>query len=201
MLFTLRNRNVDYDSDNTNFSECVKFLGVYLDTSYCLLMQKNCFENISVKKPGEKLIPKTLLTAYFGLIHSYIAYAILAWGHASRSSTVLAAQRKAVRIVANLSYRDDCKQAFIKFKILTLPCLYIFQCLLYIKSNIQHYTRHNQIHKYPTRNKEKVNPNFHRLSRSRYGPSYYGIKFYNTLPQSVTHLSYEYFKHSIKTLL
>lgn len=128
MIFSLRN----VDCSDSNYKHCVKFLGVCLDSgltweehtiSVCKKIAKYTFLLRNLSKIVSK---QTLLTAYFGIIHSCISYAILVWGHSSHSTHVFAAQRKAIRIIANLKYRDDCREAFKGLGILTLPCIYIY---------------------------------------------------------------------------
>jgi len=41
-----------------------------------------------------------------------------------------------VRVVSGLSYREDCKSALIDLRALTVPCLYLFACLVYVRENL-----------------------------------------------------------------
>lgn len=203
MIFTLRNT----DGADVNHSKEVKFLGIYLDqkltwephTNYiCKKVSKNIY---LLRNLTYNVSQKILLNAYHGLIHSVISYAILIWGHSSASGKIFATQRKAIRIIAGLNFRDDCRAEFIRLSILTLPCVYILQCLLYIKENEVNFTTHSQIHRYPTRNCDKININFLRLKQTQVGTNYYGITFYNVLPPHVKQLDLKTFKMLIKKLL
>jgi hypothetical protein len=69
---------------------------------------------------------KTLVTAYHALVHSNITYAILVWGHSTHLRKVFNQQRRCIRVLGGLGYRDDCRDIFKTFKILTVPCIYIF---------------------------------------------------------------------------
>jgi hypothetical protein len=66
---------------------------------------------------------KTLLTAYYALIHSNITYAILVWDHSTHLCKVFNQQRKCIRVLGGLGYRDNYKDMFEKLKILTVPCI------------------------------------------------------------------------------
>lgn len=143
----------------------------------------------------------TILTAYHGLIHSTITYAILVWGHSCHAAAVFGMQRKAVRIIAGLGYREDCRESFKKLKILTLPSTNILQCLLYIKENELKYKVRDQVHSYSTRNNDKLNFELLRLSKTRNGTGYHAITFFNALPQNIKKLNYSRFKKVIKKFL
>lgn len=51
---------------------------------------------------------------------------------------------------------EKCRQKltvnlFIKLNVTSLPCIYIFQCLVYITNNSSHHSYISDIHKYQTR--------------------------------------------------
>lgn len=201
MIFSLRNTR---QIDNLN---SVKFLGVHLDskllweshTDYvCRRISKNIY---LLRSLAHQVSTQILITAYHSLIHSVISYAILVWGHACSTTGVFSLQRRAIRIISGLKYRDDCKSKFTELKILTVPSSYIFQCLLHIKMNLENYTIRNEIHSYHTRNHSNLDNSYLRLSRTRVGSTFWGIKFYNALPTEIKLLSQSHFKHRIKQYL
>ena len=122
---------------------------------------------------------KTLIVAYYSFFHSNLSYAILNWGHSTHSSKAFSLQRRCLRIITRLGYRECCREQFIKLNILTLPCIYILECLLFIKQRQNLYIRYCDIHNYDTRNRDRIVPNYLRLSRTRDGASYLCIKMYN----------------------
>ena len=123
------------------------------------------------------------------------------WGHSSHAAEVFGLQRKCIRAMAGLGYRVCCRQHFIKFGILTLPCAYILRCLLYIKENLGHYSMHCDVHTYPTRFGSNIVPEFRRLARARTGTSYYCVKFFNALPPLIRLLNEQQFKLRIRVYL
>lgn len=205
MIFSLRHHIVD--DKNIVSTDCVKFLGVHVDNkltwekhanSVCDKMSKNMF---LLRSLVNCVSQKTILAAYYGLIHSSMTYAILAWGHSSHATAVFAMQRKAVRIITGLGYRDDCRDSFKKLNILTLISIYILQCLLYIKENETMHTARDQVHSYSTRNNDQLNFTYLRLSKTRDGTGYYAIKFFNALPHRIKKLDYKSFKSVINVFL
>jgi hypothetical protein len=90
-----------------------------------------------------------------------------------------------VRILAGVGYKDDCKVYLTSLNILTLPSFYIFVCLIYVKLQLDEYTSHYEIHIYETRNKSNLCLKELRLNKSQTGVLFYGIKFYNKLPEVI----------------
>ena len=189
MLFTLKPV-----SSRTDYAHSVKFLGVVLDSGLtwkehtvfvCRSVSRNIFLLRNLKSC---LSQSTVLMAYHALVHSSITYAILVWGHSAHAPTVL-------------SYREDCRNVFKKFGILTLPCAYILQCLVHLKTNLFNYTKNESIHSYETRSGGNMRMDFLRLSRTRNGTDYYALKFFNVLPIAIRLLDRTSFKSVIKRFL
>ena len=121
-------------------------------------------------------------TAYFALIHSVMDYGIIAWGGTPPSNYVFGLQRKCVRILARLSYREDCRLAFKSLNILTLPSMFILRCLLYIHKNNELYKTHADVHDYFTRNCMNFRVDYCRLSRTQKSYYYIGKLLHNVTP-------------------
>ena len=139
------------------------------------------------------------MTAYYGLFHTHLNYAILAWGHSAHTAEVFAMQRKCVRIIMDMGFRADCRCAFVSLGILTVPSLYIFASLLYIINNLPLYS--TGAHEYETRYRNNLVPEYHRLYRSRQATNHYGLKFFNVLPRGVRELPVAQFTGVIKGFL
>ena len=143
----------------------------------------------------------TLRTAYFSLFHSTMAYAILAWGHAAQSKRVFGLQRRAIRLMCGLGYRDDCRDGFASLGILTFPSVYILECLLYLKKNEQQYKSNGDVHFYHTRYRDDLVTGYCRLRRCQDGPRSLAIKFFNRLPNNVRSLPLKRFKTRVREFL
>lgn len=144
---------------------------------------------------------EVLRIVYFGLIQSHLSYAIIVWGHSAAKERAFGLQRKAVRIIAKLPYRAECKDAFKTLGILTFPCLYILQCLLHAKSNLANYMKHSDLHSHDTRWKNEFRSQYLRLTKSQNGPNFWCHKFINKLPANVIDLPYLRFKAEVKQML
>lgn len=195
------------DGALTGASNTADFLGVRLDSKLTWEIHTACLaKKLSkiihlIKNLTRCVSVSTVLIAYHGYFVSAAGYAILTWGHSPHSAIVFRLQRRCVRMMAGLKYRDCCRHKFIELKILTIPCIYILQCLVYIRRNIDKYSRHGDQHSYHTRTRDDILIKFLRLRRSREGSMYYGPKLYNALPPAVRELELTVFKKKIRSLL
>lgn len=183
----------------------VKFLGVYLDPKLTWehhaehlsnTISKNTYPICSLTNLVSR---EVLISAYYGNIHSHLLYAILCWGHSPRAARVFAVQRRCMRIMAGLGYRECCRASFVSWGILTLPSIYILACLMRIKDNEANYAQNCYYHDYHTRTRNNFVLNYSRTARSRDGRNHYGLKFFNALPNNIKYL--EPFKHKIQSYL
>lgn len=201
VIFTLR------DTEDWTNPQSARFLGVHLDPkltweTHVIQLSKSLSTNIFVIRNLSGLVTKPVLkTVYHALIQSRLSYAILAWGHAPSADRIFGLQRKAVRIIDGLGYREDCKRSFIESRILTFPCLFILECLVYVKNNRDQYETHNNVHNYGTRNNASIYLEYHRVYKSRTSISYFGPKFFNLLPSHIKSLQTKIFKNKIKEYL
>lgn len=135
MNFSLRTENpsLQYDSQ-------VKFLGVYMDAG---LTWESHVEQLSgklsriiylIRNLTRFVFLPILMTAYHGYFASNITYAILNWGHSSHACNIFRLQRRCIRVVTGLRYRDCCRQSFRDPRVLTFPSAYILHCLSYLRS-------------------------------------------------------------------
>lgn len=200
VCFSLRSHQ-DWGSQ----SHC--FLGVVLDSrllwhphvdKIATVISKNIFLLRNLKFSVDKRI---LLMVFHATFQSRIAYGLLVWGHAPAADRIFALQRRAIRVVADIGYRDDCRSSFVLFGVLTLPCLYILQCLIFVHKNISKFTFRNEVHDLDTRSRNNLHVTFHRLSKTKNGTNYWGAHFYNKLPMHIRSLNSLEFKKSVKTFL
>ena len=139
-----------------------------------------------------------LRAAYFSLVQSNLLYGILLWGHSSSSTNVFRLQRRILRVVGGLDYRADCRSTFVRMGVMTVPSLYILECLKFAVTNRSSMTTHGDVHTYNTRGSDNVLMPRLRLERSRYGPNYYSFKLYNAIDISIRELPQPKFLGRIK---
>lgn len=78
--------------------------------------------------------PTVLRAAYSGTFHISLSYAILACGNSAHKAKIFSLQRKFIRIMTNIGYRDNCHEQ--SSKILTTKCVYVLECLKYVRAKM-----------------------------------------------------------------
>jgi hypothetical protein len=146
--FCLRNQvneirpMVVMDDDLLEETESTKFLGMILDRGlnwddHIDSLCSKVTSGIYVLRNLAKFCSQDVLKmAYFGLIYPHLAYGIRLWGSCSkqRFERVFRLQKKAVRIIAKLDYRESCRNSFRELNLLTLASLYILKVSIYCRS-------------------------------------------------------------------
>nr|CAH7768100.1 unnamed protein product [Callosobruchus chinensis] len=193
--------------NNVSQIDPVKFLGVLIDSKFNYQSHiRNLSKKLStiaylIRNLNNIASRRSVLLAYFGYFQSNCQYCILNWGHSPHLFMIFAVQRRCIRIIAGLHYRDCCKFSFIDLRILTIPCIYILECLLFVKHNLNQYTTHNNLHTYNRRNKNALVIPYNRLLKTRNGANYYSLVFYNALPECIKELEASNFKKIMKSYL
>nr|CAI5848559.1 unnamed protein product [Callosobruchus analis] len=106
-----------------------------------------------------------------------------------------------ITILDNLNYQDDCQNALVRLQILTVPCIYIQDCIIYTKKTENLFVKHSSVHTHLTRHRENFRLNDFRLTKSRNSTNYHCIKFFNTLPTEIRNLPTDIFLKKMKTYL
>jgi len=183
-----------------------KFLGIYIDSD---LSWDSHIDHISKKiSSGTFLLrylaqhckPHILRMAYFGLIQPYINYGIILWGSCPEYKLlrIFILQKKAIRIISKLGFRESCREIFKILEILTLPSVYIYETIMFCLKKIN-LVANSDVHDYDTRNSNQYRLQYCRLEIFQKMPSQAGIKLFNKLPEHlkiIQHLNT--FKTSLK---
>ena len=200
MIFSTRYIGID----NPNHT---KFLGITLDTTLCWeahvdVLSKKLAKTIYLLRKLSSIVSLNIKKlVYFSLFQSHFAYALATWGHTTHLPRIFKLQRKAIRIISNVNYREDVRQYYVEHGILTVPSLYVYQCLVNVKTRIESYTKNRDHHCYNTRQGDDICLDFRRINKSRNSINYYGPQFYNCLPDNIASLPMPQFLIKIKTLL
>ena len=183
------------------------FLGITLDSSLqwgahiSVLAGKLSAATYAVRKIRELTDVATSRTVYFSYFHSIMTYGLLLWGRASDVDTIFKLQKRAVRAIYRLGPRESLRDFFKDIGILTLPCQYIFENIMYVRKNIGSFKVNSDRHGYDTRAKNKlVGPSF-RLAKSNKSCLGNCVRFYNKIPDNVCELSNNRFKRYVKYCL
>lgn len=140
-----------------------------------------------------------ILNVYFSLIHAHMNYAILLWGASARSQELFTLQKSAIRIIGRLGNTDSCRAKFREYRILTLPSLYIYNCLMFIRSNIGSFARHCDVHSHDTRSSDMLLGQWSRIQITKSNKVL--TELFNLLPVDVQRLEMKSFKRRVHAFL
>lgn len=182
--------SVVLDDEVLEESSFVDYLGVRLDdglswTDHVDKLASTIASNIFVLRNLAVFNNMSLCKlVYFSLIESHLRYSIVLWGLSSKLNLnrIFVLQKKAIRCMSRLRPRDSCREKFIELEILTVPSLFMFEVIMYVKTNnlIQPHQ-----HQYSTRN-HRLNPSVqHTLKLFETKPSYAGLKYFSQLPSHI----------------
>ena len=190
-----------------NSDDFASYLGVTLDIG--LTWGRHCDELSArlsslvylIRRLAQSASLSVVRVSYFSLFQSRLVYGLLLWGHSSSAARVFGIQRRVVRVLGGIGYRDDCRSSYIRLGIMTLPSLYIFECLKYISVNASSMLTHAARHGYDTRRGADIlQPSF-RLQRSRFGANYYATRFFNAIDPAIRNLPRQKFLNLMKKFL
>ena len=201
MTFALGRQNMTRSSGG--------FLGFQLDTGLVWASHSDSVTKrlssvvFLLRRLSPTVSSHVLKLAYYGLFHGIMSYGILLWGHSTMMQKVFGVQRRAIRVLCGLNYREECRGHFVEMGIMTAPSLYILECLKYIRSEAAEPATHADFHSYNTRHRENISVTFKRLERSRNGINYYAAQMYNVIDRGVRVLPVKSFltimkKHLLK---
>jgi hypothetical protein len=187
-----------------SFKDSAKFLGIHVDSKLCwqihiqhVISRLNsiCFA-LSVLRRIVSL--ETLKTVYYGYFFPIMKYGIIVWGTSSKSIKIFRIQKRALRIMCNVSYRSSCRRIFEDLNILTFPSLLILEMLCYVHKNLHMFETLDDNHNYRTRNRHLLLFPTHRSQFYERSPYYMGIKLYNKIPINFRNLNLHKFREIMK---
>lgn len=191
----------------TEKASALKFLGFYLQSN--LEWQSHIDYTANKISKGlfmlrvlcSSIDQNSLLLVYYAHIHSHLSYGILLWGCHSYAKKIFILQKRAVRIICGVAPRYTCRSLFVKLGVLTLPSLFVLRCLLFVKNNINNYTKCSAVHDHLTRNRSNVYINKCKYCVTQNSYESLSLNLYNSLSNSVRNLSYSSFKSTIVSTL
>lgn len=208
MNFKLRQRKptqyqIGYKGDAVLEASTTKFLGLHIDNdmtwktqidSVCLRLYRFSYALYMLGKVANKT---ALLTAYHAYVASTLRYGLIFWGNATNVSTVLLAQKRCIRAICKLRTTDTCKPHFRDLNILTVSSLYIYEVLMFVKTNIHLYN-----HVESQRRSDKLETIITRTAFAYKSVYAMAPKLYNKLPCHIRNSkNYNEFKSNLFKLL
>lgn len=203
MIFSNLRRNPDVTLPDLETKDNTKHLGIIIDNKLTWkpqidqLCKKLSASNYVIRRMMQISGLDTARVAYFALFESYLRYGITIWGGSSKNNLerLLINQKRAIRCLAGLNYRDSCREHFINLNILTVISLYIRETILHAVKTSQ--KRHSDLHNHNTRHATDFTLPPHHLSLYKKKPSYKGAAYYNHLPEHLKNQPPQLFKRKL----
>lgn len=120
---------------NPEEGKVLKYLGMHVDeglkwnTHVDQLAKKITSGIYCIKRIGSIATHQAALLTYHSFIHCHLSYGILFWGTSTAAERIFILQKRAIRVLCALKYRESCRGHFKNQKILTLTSLYIYTML------------------------------------------------------------------------
>lgn len=171
-------------------SNSVRFLGIYPDevlswrkhvAMLCERLGPVCYTFSVLQR---YLSYEQLRMMYFTNFQSLLSFGIIFWGKSTDYKKVFVMQKRAIRIITHMSFRQSCRGVFREHNILTVIGLYIYETLVHFSKYKRNESSCYFDHLYPTRGINYKLPS-HRLSLYENSPLYMSIKLFNKLPMNI----------------
>lgn len=140
-----------------------------------------------------------LKMAYYALVHSHLAYAVILWGGSAESQRAFVMQKRAVRVLLGKGFREHCRPLFKSLGILTLPSLYILETCLYVHKRSPSLRTRSDVHNHNTRGRDLLVIPSSKTCTSEKNKIDLGL--YNRLPSEFKTLTFSAFKSKIRRYL
>lgn len=183
------------------------FLGVVIDDkcSWDLHIEKLCNKINSFAYALWRLTKtsneKVALQAYHGYIGSLLRYALLLWGNGCHANKVFIAQKQCIRAIADIVIPESCRPIFKKYRILTLPCMYIYELCYFVKTNPNLFERRIENCGFNSRYPNKLQLPIMRTTLFSKNAHVMAIKVYNRLDPGIQNLPLSAFRKRLKEWL
>jgi hypothetical protein len=142
---TFHNLNISYKGQHIDETDSTRFLGLSVDNkltwrfqidNMCKKLNQFSYALYNLRKVVNE---SAVLTAYHAYVTSTLRYGIIFWANSVEREMAFKAQKRCIRSLCGIHQLDSCKPYFQKLRILTLPCLYIFEVIMFVRRNLHLY--------------------------------------------------------------
>ncbi|KAG8280379.1 hypothetical protein J6590_083406 [Homalodisca vitripennis] len=92
--------------------------------------------------------------------------------------------RVGARVSPHQSKPESCRASFGELGLMTLPCLYVFEVIVYCRSRCALISGRD-VHQYETRGRDNLRTHQRRLALSQHLPQQVGVRLINKLPEDI----------------
>ncbi|KAG8271204.1 hypothetical protein J6590_108210 [Homalodisca vitripennis] len=204
------NPNILINDSSLDQVSYTKFLGLTIDKNLSWNLHiEQIIKRINsglyaIKRLSYLCSLSVLKMVFHAHIQSHIAYGIGVYGGTTNQNLnkILILQKKALRIMLKMKKDESVKNNFTELNILTVHSLYILECVMYVRTYQSKFKIHCETHTYNTRNKKELVIPRHNLEFYTKKTSYAGIKFFKSIPKTITRVEdIKKFKSMLKDYL
>lgn len=170
-----------------------KYLGIIIDeklkwaSQICMLCKKLNSQVFLMRKLVRMVDKKTAIIFYYSNFQSKIGYGLTLWGESPLTETVLLTQKKMLRIMDGKRLDYPCKKLLIKYGILTVYNLYVYELIkMAMKNGFLCSTEMQPEHNYNTRhnfhNQKKIKRAESRMCQNK------AIELFNNFSETLKHI-------------
>ena len=123
-----------------------------------------------------------LKVVYHAHIVSHLRNLILFWGHSTEAQRAFILQKRAIRTIYKVNRLTSCVPLFQKLQVLTLPCIYIVECSVFVKNHSNLFSKNSDFHSHNTRSCSNFRNLSHTKAMFAKSPQYRFIQIFNALP-------------------
>lgn len=177
---------------------CLKF-----DNHVCKITSRLSSCLFALRKLSQFTNSHVLLTLYYGCFYPLLVYAVPIWGSENcRTNYIFRLQKKALRTIFSLKRKQSCKDVFRENSILTFPCLYIFESVMFLRKNMDLFSCSNTFSDHTLRPRHNISVPRHSTSFFEKNIKFECIKLFNSLPACLKmDMPINVFRKRLKTFL
>lgn len=201
---SLQPLNISYKGEKILETKSTKFLGLYIDNDLswkthsdqvCSKLTKFSYALYMLSKVVNQ---QALLTVYHAVVSSTLRYGLIFWGNSTWRECVFKAQKKCIRAIVNIPSYESCKPYFKQFKILTFPALYIYEIMIFIKTNPDMFNNYLKCNRHIT----KLSSITSKTALLRKSVFSMASKIHNKIPSTIRNIqNMTEFKNELKNFL
>ena len=151
--------------------------------SVCSKVSKGIFVLGSLR---DRVSLKILKLIYHAHVVSHLRNLIIFWGHCSEAKRAFILQKRAIRTIFSLCKTTSCVPFFNNFDVLTLPCIYIAECSMFVKKYPELFNKNSDVHSYSTRSQSNLRVlHTHNKAMFEKCPEYRFTHIFNKLPNAI----------------
>ncbi|XP_044744624.1 uncharacterized protein LOC123306611 isoform X2 [Coccinella septempunctata] len=185
-------RRINIGGNEVQLSSTVNFLGIHLDLNlkwhnHILNLSKKLYKiTYTLNVLRYHVDRDTLRILYYSNFQSLIAYGIVIWGNSNHVNSIFKIQKLAIRIMYKMKFRESCRTVFKKNNLLTITGLYVYKCILFIKTHPEFFIEHLNMNN--TRRRDPYLYPRVSLSLAQNNAKYMCLKLFNHLPENIRNI-------------